>query len=137
MQNSKVLKAYLIIAGLLLTFIGGATLFSPVMMKGSAGIDIAGNISVINDTRAASALILSVAILTLLGTLISKLTYTSSLVSTLLFLSLGAGRVLSIFLDGMPVDGLVKATGLEFFLGLIGATLFIRFQDRTLNINIQ
>lgn len=130
MKNSKVLKAYLIVAGLLLTFIGGATLLDPVTMKGSAGIDIAGNTSVLNDVRASSALLLAVALLTLLGAFRSGLTLTSSLVSTLLFLSLGTGRVLSILIDGMPVDGLVKATGLEFVLGLIGATLFIKFQDR-------
>ena len=33
MKNSKVLKTYLIISGVLLTFIGGATLVIPVDMK--------------------------------------------------------------------------------------------------------
>lgn len=130
MKNSKVLKAYLIVSGLLLTFIGGSTLAIPVQMKGSAGIDIAGNVSVINDVRAASALILAIALITIAGAFIKKLTYTSSLVSFILFLSLGIGRAISLVVDGMPVDGLVKATGLEFVLGILGAILFQKFQEK-------
>lgn len=130
MKKSKILKAYLIISGLLLTFIGGATLIIPVQMKGNAGIDIAGNISVTNDVRATSALLLAFALITISGVFVRKLTYTSSLISFVLFLSLGAGRLISILIDGMPVDGLVKATGLEFVLGIIGAVMFNSFQEK-------
>lgn len=131
MRKSRLLKAYLIISGLLLTFIGGATLADPVQMKAGAGIDIAGNVSVINDVRAMSALLLALAVIAILGAFVKKLAYTSSLVSFVLFLSLGFGRVLSILLDGMPVDGLVKATGLELVLGLAGAVLFRVFQEKS------
>ena len=135
MKNSKVLKTFLVISGLLLTFIGGATLFMPVEMKGSAGIDISGSISVINDVRASGTVILAVGILSILGAFVKKLTYTSSLASFLLFLSLGVGRVISILIDGMPVDGLVKATGLEFILGIVGAILFMVYRERNQVIN--
>lgn len=129
MKNSKFLKAYLIISGLLLTFIGGATLIAPVYMKASGGIDIAGHINVLNDIRGFSALILVFALMIVLGVFNKKLTYTSTLISLLLFLSLGVGRLISIVLDGMPVDGLVKATGLEFVLGIIGLILLIRNKE--------
>ena len=101
-----------------------------VAIKSNSGIDIAGNVSVLNDVRASGALILAIAVLTILGAFARKLTFTSSLVSSLLFISLGIGRAVSMLTDGMPVDGLVKATGLEFVLGLIGAFLFIRFQEK-------
>lgn len=130
MKNSKVLKAFLIISGLLLIFIGGAQLLFPVEMKAGSGINIAENISVINDVRASSALILTIAILTILGAFVKKLTFSSSLVSFLLFLSLGVGRVISLLLDGMPVDGLVGATVLEFILGITGAILFTLYQKK-------
>ena len=128
MRNSKALKVYLIISGLLLTFIGGATLLMPVQMKMSAGIDVAGNISVLNDIRAASALLFVVAMITILGVFLKKMTYTSSLISFLTFLALGLGRLISIAVDGDPVDGLMKATILEFVLGGIGAILFATHQ---------
>ena len=73
MRNSKVLKTFLVVSGLLLTFIGSATLFMPVEMKGGSGIDIAGNISVINDVRASSALFLAIAVLTILGAFLKKI----------------------------------------------------------------
>ncbi|MEM6347950.1 MAG: DUF4345 domain-containing protein [Bacteroidota bacterium] len=125
MRNSKALNAYLIISGLLLTFIGGVTLLMPVEMKTGSGIEVAGNISVLNDIRASSALLLSLAILNLLGAFSQKLKFSASLVSSILFLALGTGRVLSILIDGMPVEGLLGATLLEFILGIAGLILFI------------
>ncbi|UTW61261.1 DUF4345 domain-containing protein [bacterium SCSIO 12741] len=130
MKNSKILKAYLILSGLLLTFIGGATLFMPVVMKASGGIDIADSVNAINDVRAYSALLLASALLALFGVFNKGLTYTSTLVTVLVFLSLGAGRLLSILQDGMPADGLVKATILEFVLGTIGAILFSIYRTK-------
>lgn len=129
MKNSKALKAFLIISGLLLTVIGGATLFMPIAIKAASGVDVSGNISVLNDIRASAALILSMAILIILGAFVKKFAYTSTLLSFLLFLSLGIGRALSILQDGMPVDGMVKATVLEFVLGIVGAFLFFKFQE--------
>ncbi|MEM6802040.1 MAG: DUF4345 domain-containing protein [Bacteroidota bacterium] len=131
MKNSKVLTAFLILSGLLLTFIGGSTLLMPVEMKAGAGIDIAGNISVLNDTRAAAALIFSTAILSLLGAFKPQLRFSASLASPLLFLSLGSGRLLSILLDGMPVEGLLGASILEFVLGITGAILFSVFRIKS------
>ena len=115
---------------MLLTFIGGAQLLFPVEMKVGSGIDIAGNISVLNDTRAANALILVLALLTLAGDFIKRLTSTASLVSFLIFLSMGLGRVISIFLDGKPVEGLLGATVLEFVLGITGAAIYVISQEK-------
>ncbi|BDD12667.1 hypothetical protein FUAX_50990 (plasmid) [Fulvitalea axinellae] len=124
MKNSKALKIYLLVAGALLAFIGGSTLAMPVAMKAGVGIDIAGSVSVINDTRAFGAQLLAFGLLTVSAVFVNRLSYTATLVSSLIFLSLGIGRALSLTLDGMPVDGLVKATVLEFVLGLIGLVLF-------------
>lgn len=129
-MNSKVLNTYLIVSGLLLTFIGGATLINPILMKGDAGIDIAGQISVINDVRASGALILAIALLALSGVFNKQLKYTSTIVVFTLFIALGIGRVVSILIDGMPVDGLLFATVLEFILGIIGVVLFMIYKNK-------
>ncbi|MEM9527382.1 MAG: DUF4345 domain-containing protein [Bacteroidota bacterium] len=128
MKKSSVLKVFLIITGLLLTFIGGAQLLLPVVMKAESGIDIAGNISVINDVRAANSLILALALLIISGAFVERLTFTSSLVAPLLFLAMGIGRVISLLVDGQPVDGLLGATILELVLGAVGVSLFFLFQ---------
>ena len=79
MENSIVLKIFLVISGLLLTYIGASFLFMPKKMKAGQGIDIAGDISLLNETRSASALILVFAILTILGAFKNSLAFTSTL----------------------------------------------------------
>ncbi|BDD03603.1 DUF4345 domain-containing protein [Aureibacter tunicatorum] len=128
MRNSKVLKTYLILSGILLMVLGGATLSVPVEFKAGSGIDIAENINIINDSRAFGALLLGVSIVSLLGAFRCSLSYTSTLLASLLFTSLGIGRLISILADGMPVDGLVKATGLELILGITGFVFFSIYQ---------
>ena len=135
MKNSKVLKTFLIISGSWLSFVGGATLFMPVKMRASMGIDIAENINLINDARASFALLLAIGILTILGAFKDKLAYTSTLVVSILFLSLGAGRLLSILLDGMPIGGLVGGTIVEFVFGTIAVTLFVIYREKNSSKN--
>lgn len=130
MKTPKVLFAYLLISGLLLAFIGGATLLMPTTMKQNAGIDLMGNVSILNDIRASSALLFTLAIVILSGLWSSKFRNTATLLAFLTFLSIGIGRLLSIFIDGSPVDGLVKATGLEFILGILGLILYNTYKNR-------
>ena len=129
MRNSKVHNGYLIVAGFILALIGGATLLMPVEMKASSGIDLADNVSVINDVRASSAVLLFSGVLIFLGALTPSLKFTSSLISAVLFIAIGLGRVLSVLLDGIPVEGQLGATGLELVLGTIGTILFITHRN--------
>lgn len=125
MIYSKVLKVYLFISGLILTLIGSLTTFNPAPIKANEGIDIAGNASALNDVRAFGMLLLATALFSFLGSFKSSLRKAAAISSFMLFLSLGLGRLLSIFLDGMPSDGLIKATGLEFIIGAVGLILFV------------
>ena len=125
MNNSKILKGYLFVSGLILTVIGSLTTFNPITIKANEGIEIAGNASALNDVRSFGMLLLATALLSFLGSFKSSFRKPATISTFLLFLSLGLGRSLSILLDGMPSDGMVKATGLEIILGLIGLTLFI------------
>ncbi|CAL2085848.1 DUF4345 domain-containing protein [Tenacibaculum sp. 190524A02b] len=125
MSNSRILKIYLFISGLILTAVGILTTFNPITIKANEGIEIAGNASALNDVRSFGMLLLVTALLLFLGSFKSSLRKSATIFSSLLFLSLGAGRILSIILDGMPSSGMVKATGLEVILGLVGLVLFI------------
>ncbi len=129
MKNSKVLKTYLIYSGVLLIFFGGATLLMPLELKASFGVIIPQDINVLNDIRAYSALGLAIGILAILGAFKRKLTYTASLVVFIQFLALGFGRSLSMLLDGIQVEG-IPGVANEFFLGIIGAILFIKYQEK-------
>ncbi len=130
MKKSLILKIYLALSGLLLVFIGAATLFNPIEIKASSGIDLAGNASLLNDIRATSALILVLALILVSGVFKKGNIGVSSLISFTVFLSLGTGRLISILIDGMPAESMVKATGLEFILGIIGLVLFIASREK-------
>jgi hypothetical protein len=130
MKKSKVLSAYLTLSGLLLTVIGGSTLLMPVVVKASSGIDLAGNVNLLNDVRGGGALLLALALTTLVGAFSNLMRFTSTLLSVILFLSIGIGRIFSIVADGMPVESLIKATVVEFVVGSIGIALFLIHKEK-------
>lgn len=130
MKNSKILKVYLIVSGLLLTVIGGLTTFNPIDIKANEGIEIAGNPSALNDVRSFGMLLLATAIFLLIGVLQSSLRKSATISAFLLFLSLALRRTFSILIDGMPSDGMIKATGLEFILGLGGFFIFLIYREK-------
>ena len=130
MKNSKILKLYLIVSGLLLTVIGSLTTFNPINIKASEGIEIAGNASALNDVRSFGTLLLATAIFLIIGAFKNPIRKSAAISAPLLFLSLGIGRVLSILIDGMPSDGIVKATGLEIILGLVGLIIFLVYREK-------
>lgn len=119
MKNSTTLKVILIISGLIATGIGGAILFVPTAFYATNGIELDGNISLLNEIRAPGGALLASGILIMLGAFVAKLTFTSLVVSTLLYLSYGISRIASIAMDGIPVEGLVQAAALEMAIGLV------------------
>ena len=125
MNNSKILKIYLFVSGFILTAIGGLTAFNPVTIKANEGIQIAENASALSDVRSFGMLLVAMALFSFSGSIKSSLRKPATISSFLLFLSLGIGRLLSMLLDGMPSNGMVKATGLEIILGLAGLILLM------------
>ena len=132
MKNSNILKVYLFLSGLILSIIGTLTTFNPVNIKAEEGIEVAGNASAINDVRSFGMLLLATAILSIIGALNSSLRKPATISAFLLFLSLGMGRILSILMDGMPSDGIVKATGLEMILGIAGLVLYSIYREKSI-----
>ena len=129
MKNSKVVKTILVISGLIATAIGAATLFAPEAFLGTSGIDLGGQVSLFSQIRAPGAAMLGSGLIMLLGVFVSQLTFTSTVISTLVFLGYGVGRIVSMATDGMPVQDMVAATGLEIIIGLAGIFALLRYRD--------
>lgn len=119
MQNLKVLKIILFISGLIAAGVGGTILFMPVPFYATNSIELAGNISLLNETRASGGALLASGILIMIGAFFAKLTFTSAVLSTLLYLSYGLSRILSMAIDGVPAEGLVQAAVLEIVIGIV------------------
>ena len=130
MRNSNVLKAVLFLSGLLLILVGVEMLFDPDNMLGKHGININGNISLLNELKGHGGVLLGCGILILLGAFFNKLSYTSILVSVVVYLSFAIGRVIGILVDGFPSEGLIIALALEFIFGLLGLFCFFKYREK-------
>lgn len=130
MKNSKVLKTILIISGLIASGIGAAILFAPVAFYATYGIELGSNFSLLNEIRAPGGALLASGILIMSGAFMDKLAFTSVLVSTLLYLSYGLSRVMSIAIDGVPAEGLVQAAVLEIVIGLACVFALLKYRRK-------
>ncbi|MDH3693124.1 MAG: DUF4345 domain-containing protein [Gammaproteobacteria bacterium] len=130
MKNSKVLKVILFISGLIATGVGAAILIMPVAFYATYDIELVGNTSLLNEIRAPGGSLLASGALIMLGAFVAKLTFTSAVVSTLLYLSYGLSRILSIGIDGIPAEGLVHAVVLEIIVGLVCVFALLKYQEK-------
>ena len=131
MKSSKVLNVILLISGLIAIGVGGTILTMPVAFYSASGINIEGNISLLNEIRASGGALLTCGIVIALGAFVAKLTYTSVVISILLYLSYALSRILSIAVDGMPVEALVQAVILEIIIGLLCVFAFIKYNVKS------
>lgn len=130
MKNSKILKTILFFSGLIASGIGTAILFSPVAFYATNGIELAADLSLLNEIRAPGGALLATGILIISGAFVDKLAFTAAIVSSLLYLSYGLSRVMSIAVDGMPVEGLIQATIVELVTGLVCIFAFVKYRER-------
>lgn len=130
MKNSNVIKTILIFSGLISSGIGGAILINPVAFYATYDIELAGNISLFNEIRAPGGALLTSGVLIMLGAFVDKLTFTSVVVASLLYLSYGLSRILSIAIDGMPAEGLVQAAVLEIIIGLVCVFVLVKYREK-------
>ena len=106
------------ISGLLLLTVGTLRLINPIKnyLKNS-GIKLEKEVNLLNEVRGVSSVMMCGGIIILLGTIIPKLTITSFVVATLIFLGFAIGRLLSIGLDGKPNKLIVQGLISELVLG--------------------
>ncbi len=130
MKNSKVFKTILIISGLIASVIGAAILFAPVAFYATYGIELGGNFSLLNEIRAPGGVLLASGTLIISGAFVDKLAFTAAVVSSLLYLSYGLSRVMSIAIDGIPAEGLVQAAVLEIVIGLACVFVLVKYREK-------
>ncbi len=128
MQNSKMIKTVLIISGIIASGIGASLLFFPVAFQAASGIVLGNNINLLSETRAPGGMLFLSGLLMLLGAFLSRFTFTALVLSTLIYLSYGISRMLSMAVDGMPGKSLVIATVLEIVIGLAGAFVLLKYR---------
>ncbi|MCJ8290416.1 MAG: DUF4345 domain-containing protein [Crocinitomicaceae bacterium] len=124
----NLIKVLLVVSGLTGIIIGSGLLFAPVSFEASAGIDLGTNINLLSEVRAPGGALLVAGVLILLGAFMTKLAYTSVLLSSLIYLSYGFSRVFSMIVDGVPSESLVTATIVEIVVGGLSFLVLVNFQ---------
>ncbi|MCH9681641.1 MAG: DUF4345 domain-containing protein [Deltaproteobacteria bacterium] len=109
--------AILVVSGLVAVGVGAALLFDPVGFEASAGVELPTNASILSEMRASGGALLAGGVLVTAGAFVRRLTFSATLVATVLYLAYGSARALGILADGMPADGLVVAMVVEIAIG--------------------
>ena len=128
MKNLKVLKTVLIFSGLIASAIGAAIVLIPTAFYATYSIKLGSNVSLLNEMSASGGFLLVTGILIISGAFIKDMTFTALVVSTLLYLSYGFTRVLSMIIDVIPAVGLVQSAALEIAIGLVCAVLLVKYK---------
>ena len=128
MKQSKVLKTILFVSGLIGVVFGGAILFMPVAFSATNGIDLSGNINLLNETRPAGGALLACGTVILAGAFLTELTFTATVISTVMYLAYGSSRLLSIAIDGLPVESLIQATIVETLIGMLSVFALLKYR---------
>lgn len=134
MKNSKVLKVILFISGLIAIGTGATILTMPVAFYTASGINLNGDVSLLNEVRASGGALLACGLLITLGAFVVKLTFTSAVISSLLYLSYGLSRMMSMIIDGLPADTLIQAVILELVIGLVCVVALMKFRIKEVGV---
>ncbi len=129
MKNSIVLKIILGIGSAMFLLAGSFATFNPIGYVARNGADIGGELTLINDYRGSGAILIGAAIIMLLGIIHERMRFTSSVVMSVLFTTFALGRIISIVIDGLPTENLIKATVVESVVGLIAIFALIKFRE--------
>ncbi|NVJ20820.1 DUF4345 domain-containing protein [Myxococcus sp. AM011] len=124
-MQSRWTKTVLLVAGVIGSLIGAPLLFIPKVFHGWSGIDLGGQVSLLSEVRAPGGALLACGLVIMAGAVWTRLTFTSLVVSTTLYLSYGVSRILSLALDGEPAPELVAAMVAELVIGAICAALLL------------
>ncbi len=130
MKYSKILNSFLIITGLIAAGIGAGLLCIPVEFEASADVILSNDVNLLSELRATGGGLFASGILIVLGAFIRRLAFTSVIISTVLYLAYGIGRIIGMILDGIPSEGLVQATVLEIGIGVTGVFIFLKYIER-------
>lgn len=106
------------LSALMLVFVGVMRLSNPIKtyLK-SSGIKLENDPSLLNEMRGVSTVMLSAGIIIALGIFIEKLTFTSHIIASLIFVGFAIGRLISLKVDGKPNKQISQGILFELVLG--------------------
>ena len=131
--NPYTARLVLLLSGLVAVSIAGTILMAPDLFYAGYGIQVGSNATLANELKAPAGALLVAGLLMFAGVFRSKLIVVSLITATLVYLSYGMGRVLSIAIDGIPHSGMVGAAGIEIVIGAVCLLTLLRVRRTSIN----
>lgn len=125
-------RAYLIVGGLIGAALGTMILFAPLAFYASYGLELAGQVDLLNELRSHGLSLLAAGAFIAAGAFLPALRQPATIVATVLYLSYGLSRLIAMAFDGLPNSGLMLAAGVEIAMGLFGLALLLRARRSSL-----
>lgn len=116
-------KIYLVVAGILLSVIGAYISFVPLAYLGQFAIVQSPPVEFLSELRGMGGSLLVLGLFVLFGGFNDKFQSTAMLVSVLIFTAFSIFRVIGVFSDGMPSEGIVIALIIEIGFALLALAL--------------
>lgn len=129
-MNTLSKKAALSLTALTSLAIGGLLVFVPGVLFGLNGIVLDPSAAMMSEVRSPGVLILLVGIVATAGLLNQSVERPALTISAGLLLAYGAGRLISLALDGLPPASLLAASAVELGLGAWCALLAVSATER-------
>lgn len=129
-MTSLPLKLFLMLAGLTGLGLGSAILLAPVGFYAGYGLDLGGQVTLLNEMRSHGLSLLAAGLFIGAGAFVPRLATTAVLVAGVVYLSYGLSRLVALAFDGHPGDGLLLAMAVELAIGAIAALIYVSRSNR-------
>jgi hypothetical protein len=126
-------RSILGVSGMLLLAIGSAVLFKAETFAAANGIVLADSPSVLSEYRAPGGMLITSAVLILLGAVRTRFIRSGLALSALVYCSYGVSRLVGMISDGMPSIALTQATVIELLLGSLCLIALLRLNQNLAN----
>ena len=129
LNGSRFVKLILLASALVATGIAGTILFAPDVFYAGYGIEIGGDATLANELKAPAGALLVAGLLMFAGVVRTELVIVSLTTASVVYLSYGLSRLLSMAIDGPPHSGLVNAAAIELAIGAVCLLALLRARE--------
>lgn len=129
LNGSFITKLTLLVSGLVAIGIAGTILFAPELFYAGYGIEVEGDTTLVNELKAPAGALFVAGLLIFAGVFRTEFVKVSLATASVVYLSYGLSRLLSMAIDGLPHSGLVSAAGVELGIGAACVLALLRGRD--------
>ena len=129
LNSSYLVKLTLLVSGLIAVGVAGTILLAPEVFYAGYGIEVGGDATLVNELKAPAGVLLAAGLLMFAGVFRTELVLVSLTTASVVYLSYGLSRLLSMAMDGLPDSGLVSAAGIELGIGAACLLALLRARD--------